>query len=77
MIRSMTPEIPGETIDTAPQPVIFRNEPFIRYELCYEDTLSELAKEYHTSVAALCQINNIADPDCLMPGNFLLIPTQP
>ncbi len=76
MINSMTPDIPAESINTK-HTVIFRHEPFIRYELCFDDTLADIARKYHTSVAALCEINNIASPDNIMPGNYILIPTEP
>lgn len=57
--------------------VLMRNEPYIRYEISFGDSLFELARVYHTSVSVLCEINNIADPGQLLPGNILLIPTEP
>lgn len=37
------------------------------------DTLSALALKYHTTVANLAQINNIANPDLIYAGNHLTI----
>jgi GH25 family lysozyme M1 (1,4-beta-N-acetylmuramidase) len=35
------------------------------------DTLSEIAREHHTTVAALVRLNNIPDPDRIFPGQVL------
>lgn len=38
------------------------------------DCLSVLAERYHTTVATLCELNNIPNPDKIYAGNRLLIP---
>ena len=38
------------------------------------DCLSVLAQRYHTTVATLAALNNIADPNKIYTGNKLLIP---
>lgn len=55
---------------------VYRNEPYKRYRIEFGDTLSELAARYSTSVAVLCQINGISDPNKILAGNILLIPTK-
>lgn len=55
---------------------VYRNEPYRRYQIEFGDTLSELAIRYNTSVAVLCQINGISDPNKILAGNVLLIPTK-
>lgn len=55
---------------------VYRSEPYRRYQIEFGDTLSELAMRYNTSVAVLCQINGISDPNKILAGNVLLIPTK-
>ena len=38
------------------------------------DCLSVLAQRYGTTVATLCEINNIKNPDLIYAGHKLLIP---
>ena len=38
------------------------------------DCLSVLAQRYGTTVATLCEINNITNPDLIYVGHKLLIP---
>ena len=39
------------------------------------DTLSEIAARFGTTVNALTLANGIADPDLIYPGQVLVIPT--
>lgn len=39
------------------------------------DTLSAIAREFNTTVSAIVQANNIANPDLIFPGQRLVIPT--
>lgn len=56
---------------------INRSEPYIRYQLAYGDSLYSLAEKYNTTVATLCDINSISDPEKILAGNYILIPTAP
>ena len=38
------------------------------------DCLSVLAQRYGTTVATLCELNNIKNPDLIYEGNKLLVP---
>jgi len=38
------------------------------------DTLSAIAARYHTTVARLAALNNIRNPDLILPGQVLVIP---
>lgn len=41
------------------------------------DTLSSIARRYHSSVAAICAANGITNPDTLKLGSVLTIPSSP
>ena len=45
-----------------------------RYQIQKGDCLSVLAARFGTTVATLCQINGITNPDLIYAGNFLYIP---
>ena len=47
---------------------------YITYTIKKGDTLSEIAKEYNTSVSELAKINNIENVDLIYAGNKLKIP---
>ena len=66
-----------DELENASGGTINRNGPYIRYKIVRGDTLSHIANKYHTTVAILCQINNIADPHWIYAGHYLLIPTKP
>ena len=46
----------------------------IRYTIRPGDTLSAIAKRYHTTVAALAGLNHISNPNLIYAGDTLLIP---
>ena len=46
------------------------------YTVVRGDTLSEIAVRFGTSVAALAERNNIANPNLIFPGQVLQIPTE-
>ena len=48
--------------------------PCFVYVIKSGDCLSVLAQRYHTTVATLCAINNISNPNLIYAGNKLLIP---
>lgn len=50
------------------------NDEYINYTIKKGDTLSEIAKEYNTSVNELASINNIKDVNLIYAGNTLKIP---
>ena len=50
------------------------NEEYIIYTIKKGDTLSEIAKEYNTSVKELAKINNIENVNLIYAGNKLKIP---
>lgn len=50
--------------------------PCFVYKIKKGDCLSVLAQRYHTTVATLCQLNNISNPDLIYEGHTLLIPYQ-
>ena len=50
------------------------NGPCFVYTIQPGDCLSVLAQRYGTTVAVLCQINNISNPNLIYAYNKLLIP---
>ncbi|RIK41957.1 MAG: hypothetical protein DCC58_11715 [Chloroflexi bacterium] len=46
------------------------------YQIRYGDTLSEIAEAHQTTVAQLAQINDIANPDLIITGDPLIIPSE-
>lgn len=46
---------------------------FFSYHVQSGDTLSEIAQDYGTTVDALAELNNIADPNLIVVDNELLI----
>ena len=48
--------------------------PCWKYTIQWGDTLSEIALRYGTTVAILCAINNISNPDKIYAGHTLYIP---
>lgn len=49
-------------------------EGYVNYVVVRGDTLSALARQYHTTVEILAERNNIADPDRIYVGETLRIP---
>lgn len=47
--------------------------PDLKYQLKWGDTLTDLAKEYGTSVKELASRNNISNPDKIYAGNTITI----
>lgn len=45
-----------------------------RYQVRYGDTLSAIAARFHTTVAALCSRNGIADPNKIQANQWLWLP---
>ena len=41
------------------------------------DTLSQIAAEYGTTIEDLVELNGIADPDSITPGQVLTLRTEP
>ena len=62
--HEVTPELPETPTE------------YIIYKIKKGDTLSEIAKEYGTTVSTLASINNIKDVDKIYAGNTLKIPTN-
>lgn len=62
--HEVTPELPETSTE------------YITYKIKKGDTLSEIAKEYSTTVSTLASINNIKDVDKIYAGNTLKIPTN-
>lgn len=62
--HEVTPELPETPTE------------YITYKIKRGDTLSEIAKEYGTTVSILASINNIKDVDKIYAGNTLKIPTN-
>lgn len=54
--------------DPAPTPQ------YITYVIQPGDTLSHIARKYHTTVAALIKLNHIKDPDRIYAGDTLRVP---
>lgn len=48
----------------------------LSYTIQYGDTLSELAEQHGTSVDELADLNGISDPDLIITGDELLIPSD-
>ena len=49
---------------------------YIRYKIVRGDTLSHLARVYHTTVDELVRINHIADKNKIYAGDYILIPVR-
>lgn len=49
---------------------------YIHYKIVRGDTLSHLARVYHTTKDELIRINHIKDPNILHPGDYILIPVR-
>ena len=49
---------------------------YIRYKIVRGDTLSHLARVYHTTVDELVRINHIKDKNKIYAGDYLLIPVK-
>ncbi len=49
---------------------------YIRYRIVRGDTLSHLARVYHTTVDELVRINHIKDKNKIIAGHYLLIPVK-
>ena len=49
---------------------------YIRYKIVRGDTLSHLARVYHTTVDELVRINHIADKNRIYAGDTILIPVR-
>ena len=47
------------------------------YVVRYGDTLSGIAYRFGVSVSALMQVNRILNPNCIYPGQKIIIPTCP
>lgn len=59
-----------DTVVTAPA-----QSSTVAYTVKSGDTLSEIAKEYGTTINAIASLNNISNPDLIYVGQYLLIPT--
>ena len=51
-----------------------REDDYLSYTVRRGDTLSALARRYHTTVYQLVRLNDIADPDRIYVGQVLRIP---
>ena len=49
---------------------------YIQYKIVRGDTLSHLARVYHTTVDELVRINHIADKNKIYAGDTILIPVK-
>ena len=56
----------------APEP---QPDPVITYKIRRGDTLSQIARRYGTTVAALAQLNGISNPNRIYAGQVLQIPS--
>lgn len=80
--QSLAEEIAGTVRDyfalpEQPAPAIMAKEkdrPFTRYKVRKGDTLSRIAREYHTEVTALLALNNMDRRDTLFVGKSLKVP---
>lgn len=51
------------------------NDDIIRYIINYGDTLTSIAKKYNTTIRELVELNNIANPNLIIAGSTLKIPS--
>ena len=49
---------------------------YIQYKIVRGDTLSHIARVYHTTVDELVRINHIKDKNKIYAGDYLLIPVK-
>jgi len=59
--------LPSKVLATPSEPII--------HVVQWGETLGYIAQLYHTSIAALVQANNLANPDFILVGQRLVIPT--
>lgn len=62
---------------TGPTPVPPQPPQQTTYVVKFGDTLSQIARTFNTTVAALVQANNIANPNLIYVGQVLIIPGAP
>ena len=72
-IGNETPTL--EENNTTPVVTPPQNSSTVAYTVKSGDTLSEIAKEYGTTINAIASLNNISNPDLIYVGQYLLIPT--
>jgi LysM repeat protein len=68
------PERSGAIPRRRPRPVATTSAPPTTYHVQSGDTLTDIAKRFHTSIAAIAAVNQIADPDHLAQGQALVMP---
>lgn len=66
-------------VDATPAEATLTPEPGapIEYTIQSGDTLSEIAIDHNTTVDAILELNPGLDPDLLVPGEVILIPSSP
>jgi len=74
--KGMRLVIPRQAVLTfAPTPSRTPNGRALTYTVLENDTLSDIASQYHVSVDALMSANGITDPNMLQIGQILVIPS--
>lgn len=72
-IGNETPQL--EENNTTPVVIPAQDLSTIAYTVKKGDTLSEIAKEYGTTVNEIASLNNISNPNVIYVGQYLVIPT--
>lgn len=72
-IGNETPQL--EENNTTPVVIPAQDLSTIAYTVKKGDTLSEIAKEYGTTVNEIASLNNISNPNIIYVGQYLVIPT--
>ena len=44
------------------------------YKIVYGDTLSKIARRYHTDVWYLTKLNHLKNPNCIYAGQWIMVP---
>lgn len=72
----------AKPVNPAPKPATTKpkpkpNEALIVYKVKKNDTLSAIAKKYHTTVEHLAELNNLKNPNLIYVGQKLKVPGTP
>jgi len=63
-------------VDAHGAETVHADEDEVTYSVKAGDTLSEIAWQYHTTYQAIAELNNLANPHLIFPGQKLVIPAK-
>jgi len=72
--QQLNPNNAQNNNNSEPNSNVDSNSKYILYTVKHGDSLYKIAKNYHTSVQKLVELNQISDPERIYPGQKLKIP---